>query len=334
MAYEKSIYLDSHENYQDGNDRDHPKFTFNEQIYGFGFYLKRLAFINSFPNVAGDIKLNITIEYTLFDDFGDQIGAENNFINLKGRSINLPFLVDQMNYLIDNTQQYWIDRYAYIFSNFRNEVGKIGITPITSSDVDTNTTFGIRYKFFFQYDNYSTINHSSLNDIRSMFGEKPIDKDTANSNIFNWFNSDDYIPTSRTLRKGMNKQLSETSAYAKEIKKYKPFDSLLPKYLFLHSNLSQFFIARNQLKIGNRQTYKQNDVIAVIPVSTEEIGERLVWEEKDTVDMASSIQTMTMNDINNLEFWFTMRGADGEELPVTFNGRTFQLLIKYWTNQI
>lgn len=345
MAYEKHIYFDSHETYQDGFNRNHPKYTFNEQIYGCGFYIKRVAFTNYISDIVDPVYLRFKIWPTVGisdNTFSPLNSFEYKFRFTSEMAINSQTISAALTKLSndqyeDNTNVHAGARFIKIkfVDNFLGDTSRIGMVAVNTgtSAHPPNYMFGVSWVI----DDPSHID--SLNQIKNMYGiysdpdQEIILYSNFSMNPSNHTDTESFMAPLIDIAPGDPVRDQYTSANARVLND-PIFDPILPKYLFLHSNLAQHFITKNQLKIGNRQTHLQNDVIAVIPVTSDTYGERLVWEETSTIDLSKSIQSSNMTDINNIEFWFSVRYSNGKELKVGFSGKTFQILMGYFTNQI
>jgi hypothetical protein len=329
VVYEKEILLDSHESYQTGTDRNHPVFQLNESIYGSSFYIKRVSFINQIPNVLEDITLKLK-QYLNVDNTAS--GTES-YTFTKGTNITHGNLVDILEFLREKIGGTSVN--GNYISDFRKSPGAVGVVfNNTSDNVRTRTHYQVAT---FTVDDTSKI--YALNELREMLGSY---FPPTNTTSFEWFSTKEgYLSYSEVLPKNYNLGLIETDKFSYYLNnRVEAFNSFIPKYLFLHSNLSQFITQKNHLKIGNRLSVKQNDVIAVIPVETD-YGSRIVYEHSQDYSQQTAIQIGNECNINNIEFYFTRRlttlDENGkiipEEIKVDLNSRTFQVTLKYFTEQ-
>jgi hypothetical protein len=337
-VYEKEIIFDSHESYQSGTNRNIPIFNFNESIYANSFYISRVSFKNYLTNVLAPI----TLEVTLIDKTETLVSniTETFIFTPEYNTIDLKILSDKINELLffayaDGEQTLDSSRFT-TKADFRREVGILGLIPYNLNDSDEDQNFDIKVTLIVS----SEENLYALNEFRDMLG-----RPAKNTLEEIWFTtSGGGIPNSvrdKTYEAYYNTSKDPYDDYATRLDE-RPFDDAIPKYLFLHSNLSEHIKTANHLKIGERLTVKQNDVVAVIPV-TEKYGERVIYEKQQDYTKETAIQIGNECNINNVGFYFTRRVANyfesGEsknvvEIPIDFRGRTFQVTVKYFTTQL
>jgi hypothetical protein len=319
--HEKILFFDSGETQRSGGTRNKPFFQFNQNIYANAVFINKVSFINRIPNLDYTIQLQLTFTNTT---------ASKNSVKtitfLGGEELTIDHMIRKMNQAVkEYMSEESVATKVYFISNFHSQSDRIGFVPVSSA-VGGSFGYSIAGEFILPS---SSSNANGLHQLREMFN-LPYDSTLTTSSTLEWFDTQNDFPRTTNLGTSVNSDLSDEGIYATVL----PFsiDTNQPKYLFLHSNINTGFSVAHQLKVGDRDTSSKNDVIAIIPI-TVPYGSYMVYEENQNISLERAINTSD-NCLNQVEFYFTRRQFGRDAIEVDFDGRTFQVQIKYFTQQL